>query len=399
LWISPYVPYDKVDHAGGKNHNYYVKYLAATGKYEITLLTLAHERQIPEIDLDRYGIKNKIGVIKDDVFHKLLRYCCNLESEYSPFNKFCGVFSNYQRFILEQLIYDFYKKNHSSPDIIFLQWTQTVLLTERIKKFFPDSKIVAIEEDVVYLAYERKRQYAHNFLAKILWEYKYRRVKKMEIEALRRANIISVNNLKDKKLLLSESLEKDNVLQGPIFYDNYEDVVRNVKNRNIIYFGAMGRKENYLSVVWLIEKILPLIDDLDINLLVIGGGSDKLKKQSNPKVKVLGFVEDLRPFFAESLCFVAPLVLGAGIKVKILEAFSAGIPVLTNHIGIEGIYATDGKEYFHCENPKEYAEKIRYLVHNPFILKEMSQNERIFVKRNFPLDSAMENLVKKIDTL
>lgn len=398
LWISPYVPYDRVDHAGGKNHNYYIKYLAAKKKYDLMLLTLAHERQLSKVDLDQYDIKNKIGVIKDDTFHTLLRYCCNLESEYSPFNKFCGVFSNYQRLILERLIYDFYK-NNSSPDIIILQWTQSVLLIKRIKQFFPNSKIIAIEEDVVYLAYERKKMYAHNFITKKIWEYKYNRVKKMEIEALQCADIIFVNNMKDKKLLLLESIKKDNVLQGPIFYDNYEDIKRNVKNRNIIYFGAMRRKENYLSASWIIEKILPLVDELDVNLLIVGGGSDRLKRQNNARVQVLGYVEDLRPIFSECLCFVAPLVLGAGIKVKILEAFSAGIPVLTNHIGIEGINATDGKEYFHCEEPKEYAERIKYLVNNPAILSEISYNEREFVKKNFPLNSSMENFIEKIDDL
>lgn len=392
LWISPYVPYDSVDHAGGKNHNYYVKYFSKKHDYDITLITLAHERQLSKIDLDEYGIKNRIGVIKNDRWHTLLRYFCNIESEYNPFNRYCGVFSNYQRWLLQKQIKDYFNEG-TSPDIIILQWTQTVLLMDEIKNFFPNSKIVAIEEDVVFLAYERKMLYAKTFFQRKVWEYKYRKIKKIEIDALKKTELIVVNNKKDKRLLISEGLPEDLVCQGPIYYDDYSDVKRNIKNNNVIFYGAMRRKENSLSALWFVNEVMPLLEDTDIKFLIIGGGADKLKKIHQNNVEVLGYVADLKPYFSESLCLVAPLVLGAGIKVKILEAFSAGIPVITNHIGIEGIDAIDGKDYFHCEKAEEYAAKIKELLKNHSVLDTISDSARLYLREEFPLDIALENLI------
>ena len=70
-------------------------------------------------------------------------------------------------------------------------------------------------------------------------------------------------------------------------------------------------------------------------------------------ITVTGFVKEISKYFEQSLCLVAPLVLGAGIKIKVLEAMSAGLPVLTNQIGIEGIPAQNGIHYYYCERPQE----------------------------------------------
>ena len=399
LWISPYVPYDSVEHAGGKNHNYYIKYFYAQNLFDIDLLTLAHRNQIKKIDLDEYGIHYYAEIIEDDMKNTLIRYIYNIESEYSPFNKYCGVFSNYQRAKLLKLI-EKYAKEHSCPDIIILQWTQTVLLLPIIKKYFSKSKIVSIEEDVVFLAYERKKNFAKNFFARQVWKYKQNKIKQMELKELNNSELVVVNNMKDKNLLLKEGFDARKVYQGAIYFDRYDEVIRKVTNRNVIFYGAMKRKENYLSAIWFIKNVVPIIKDLGVTLLVIGSGGKKvLGKYADSNVKILDYVDDLIPFFSESIGLVAPLVLGAGIKVKVLEAFSAGLPVMTNSIGIEGIMAIDGKEYFHCETPEEYKNAISKLLFDKEEANRISQNERLFIQKNFQTDSILNDLCLKINSL
>lgn len=55
-------------------------------------------------------------------------------------------------------------------------------------------------------------------------------------------------------------------------------------------------------------------------------------------------------------------ILGAGAKIKVLESLSAGIPVLTNAVGIEGIQAKDGEEFFHCVTEEDYEKCIRRIL-------------------------------------
>lgn len=94
---------------------------------------------------------------------------------------------------------------------------------------------------------------------------------------------------------------------------------------------------------------------------------------------------------------VAPLVLGAGIKVKIIEALSSGIPVLTNEIGIEGIHAETGRDYLLCRTPEEYAEAIQKAANGK--LDSIGENGRKFVSTQFNVEGSIENYKKRIVNL
>ena len=80
---------------------------------------------------------------------------------------------------------------------------------------------------------------------------------------------------------------------------------------------------------------------------------------------------------------IAPLVMGAGIKVKVLEALSAGVPLLTNEIGMEGIDAENEKEYFHCQTAGDYIRVLDTFFDSEDKLNAMSIAEKKFVKNNF----------------
>lgn len=396
LWISSFVPYDTVDHAGGKNHNYHVKYMNATGKFNIFLLSRCYEREITKIDLDKYKIPNRIAVIEGDRFHSLIRKINNIGSVINPYHKYFGLLPNYQGNKVVRLIRE-YVKTGEQPDIVILQWTQMLLLLPLIKECFPNSKVVAIEEDVAFLGYKRKYEYVNNALKKAFYKCRYQRLKKVEIENLNKTDLILVNNKKDAKLLSENHCAKEKVDQIAIYYDDYSGIERKPLNKNIVFFGAMGRLENHLSAMWFIEKVFPLIKDKEVNFVVLGGGPHKeLLQKQNDRIRILGFVKDISPYFANSLCLAAPLVLGAGIKVKILEALSSGIPVLTNKIGIEGIPAKNGIEYIHCEDPMEYAKAINNLINNHIDAEALTENAKNFMMKEFEPSIRMDHVVKRL---
>ena len=99
--------------------------------------------------------------------------------------------------------------------------------------------------------------------------------------------------------------------------------------------------------------------------------------------RITGFVENVEPYFETALCSLVPLLLGAGIKVKVLESMSAGVPVLTNNIGIEGIPAKDGLEYLHCETADDYISAITKLAGDEKLRNLLSENGRKFIKETF----------------
>lgn len=395
LWISCYAPYDKVGHAGGKIHNYYLKYLHKNCN-NVRLLTICREEEIEKLDLDQYGIPGDIIVMKSRLDCKIVRFLGMLNAEYNIFHKYAGKLTGYRERPMKARLRKISQSGYR-PKVIILQWTEVIMLQPYIRQLFPGSRMILIEEDVSYLSYYRQWKNASNRIKAFIYKKRYERLKEMELSFLNSADVVILNNHKDKGLIEKDGVPADKTFVWCPYFDNMSDVVRKPEYHDIIYYGAMNRKENYLSVIWFIKNVMPLIEDLDISLQIIGGQpGPALKKYESERVHVLGFVKDISPYFQKGLCLAAPLVLGAGVKIKILEAMSSGIPVLTNAIGIEGIFAEAGRDFFYCESPEEYADSIRKLVRREVDSNMISGNSKEFIRREYDFTKTAEEFIQTV---
>lgn len=378
LWISLNAAYDSVAHAGGKTENYYQKGLKKFND-DLRVLSFALESERQKMDLDKYNIDNEIKYYPDNG---------------SRIMKMIDIYK-YTRKAIKR-----YKNEGYKPDIIILQWTQIAFLIKYIKRYYPNAKYIVVEEDVTFLAYKRFTDYQSNPLKKLMYKLMYVTIKHLELKSIRESDKTICSNQKDAKLLLNEGISADKATNWIPYYQDLSGTEYLGSENNILFYGAMGRPENQISAIWFIEKVMPLLKDYPVRFLVIGGGAKaELKAFESDNIKILGYVEDLEPYFSKALCLAAPLQLGAGIKVKVLECMSAGLPVVTNEIGIEGIYAENGKEYLHAETPEEYAMAIKELISGEKDRKQISEAERAFLKREFNLDANLRMFEQLINEL
>lgn len=398
LYISYFAPYDKVDHAGGKVHNFYVKKMQQEPELDITLLTMCYQREVEKLDLEQYGIDHRLVVLDKNPIQKLWRMFYSGFSYFNPWDAYNGVLLNYERHCLKKMIRQ-YATKHAAPDMIILQWTQIILLMPYIRKWYPTVPIVAIEEDVLFLNFYRRIGLSQDRLHRQIAQYQYNNMKTKELQALQAAQLVVTNNPKDGRLLLENQIDKNRLFVSSVYFENYGQIVRKPKAKELLFYGAMHREENHRSVMWLIEEVMPLLPK-EYHLTVVGARPYReLLDAQNERITVTGFVEQVTPYFEECLCLVAPLVLGAGIKVKVLEAMSAAIPVLTNEIGIEGIGAEDGKEYYHCVSAKDYAKCIVELGENPQLVTSMGKAAKQYVREHFDLERKYQELLVRMQQL
>lgn len=397
LCISMCLPHSVANQAGAKAANLYIDSMAAEKDFQVTLITKllsAEKKYIGQLNKNvnyRFVINERKGL------KEILDRVKSVNSKFNPFYKYGNV--------LRESVYDDIgthllklKKNGYKPDVIITIWTQMSLYIDEIKKVFPDTPCMAIEEDVAFQVYQRKSEYCKNILKKLYCKLQYITMKKQEVLADNKFDIVYAHSKKDVKLLLDAGVTS-RIKVIPAFYEHSE-VKRQPNKKDILFWGSMSRPENYLSAIWFIENVMPKLEDLDIRFVVLGGNPDQsLLKYSSEKIYITGFVDDPTPYFEQSVCLVAPLVLGAGVKVKILEALNAGIPVLTNEIGIEGIDAINGKEYFHCEKTEEYVTVLRDIFYDKINAQQIGENAKQFMKKNYDLNLEMEKLVSDIRKL
>ena len=303
-------------------------------------------------------------------------------TKYWPLQKYCGFYNTYDEFLLKKKLAELTREKYK-PDVIVLEWTQCVLTRDLVHNYFPDSKIVASEHDLSVVGFQRKVEAAEKgFTAKKLEE-----IKRLELGALAQCDMTffhSREDLKRAKNMMPQCKDKFSSIVP--YYDDYSTVEWKPMTKNIVFFGALNRVENVKSAVWFYENVFCKLKDTSWKLILLGSHPDEKLvslSQQDEKVIVTGFVKDIRPWLQNCACMIAPLVMGAGIKVKVLEALSAGVPLLTNEIGMEGINAENEKEYFHCNTAKDYIRVLDTFFDSEDKLTAMSIAEKEFVKNNF----------------
>lgn len=391
-------PYDKVKHAGGKIENYFLKKLFATDRFNIHLISFAAEDIKSEIDLDEYAIPNTIYYYTWHGARGKVMKLFNAYGKLNVWSRGAGLVSPYYKSKaiskMEQM-----KKEGYSPDIIIFQWTEIATMMEEAKEIFPNAKTVMIEEDVSFLGHSRKAN-ASSGIKKRFLTYKAKRIKRREIQLLNATDMIILNNHKDEKLISNDVLNCKKIWVWCPFYQSMLNRPRKSSNKDILFYGALSRQENWKSAKWFLDNVWPYISDSDARYVMLGSNPpDVLKKYQSDRVVITGFVDDISPYFEKSLCLVAPLVLGAGVKIKVLEGLSSGIPVLTNDIGIEGIPAVDQKDYFHCVTPQDYIKEINDLLSGKVDLKEIEKNSKSFMRDNFNFEKDVLSFADRLSCL
>ncbi|HEX8096567.1 MAG TPA: glycosyltransferase [Pyrinomonadaceae bacterium] len=129
----------------------------------------------------------------------------------------------------------------------------------------------------------------------------------------------------------------------------------------LLFVGNLHHRPNSDGVHYFVKEIFPLVREAvpGIKLAVVGANvSPEIAAHGSEDVDVKGYVPDIEPLFQAARVFVAPVRFGAGIKGKIGDAMSYGLPVVTTSVGAEGFGITDGEEALIADGPREFAEAV-----------------------------------------
>ena len=130
----------------------------------------------------------------------------------------------------------------------------------------------------------------------------------------------------------------------------------------VVVVSYLARDENDKAAHWAIEHVWPLVRVRrpDAVLRFVGGGAQQALVQrvaQEPDVELAGFVPDLGEEYAAAAVSLVPVLQGAGVKFKTVEALCHGVPVVTTSVGAEGI---DGNDLYAglADDPQEIADAV-----------------------------------------
>jgi glycosyltransferase involved in cell wall biosynthesis len=141
-----------------------------------------------------------------------------------------------------------------------------------------------------------------------------------------------------------------------------------VGGRDLVFIGSPSFMPNAHAIRWICEKLSPALwrADPECRIVLVGKGTDVLKGAS-PNVVGEGFVDDdrLEDLLQKSLALLAPIEHGSGLKIKIMDALAAGVPVIATQRALRGFGAFDTHMVINTADPDEAADAITRFAISP----------------------------------
>jgi len=171
----------------------------------------------------------------------------------------------------------------------------------------------------------------------------------------------------------------------------------------LLFLGSFRHPPNIVALDWFVQQVLPRINAHqrqarrpEARLVVVGSDApaQHLYGDRAPAVEIRGFVEDIREPLSRYAVFVCPVRTGSGVRVKLLEAFASGIPVVSTRIGAEGLARQDGEFCLLADQPEKFAEKVLQVFDDLALAAEMASRARAEVVANWDMAAITGRLVE-----
>ncbi len=167
----------------------------------------------------------------------------------------------------------------------------------------------------------------------------------------------------------------------------------------LLLVGSLGHAPNRLGTAWFLRAVWPRLRLLlpEATLLIAGPGSDTLTALP-AGVQTAGRVDDIRDIYRRGALLLAPLPTGGGSRLKILEAWASGLPVVSTTAGAAGLQQAD-RHLIIADQPEDFAAAAARLISNPLQAEVLARQARQFVEQHYswqatlaPLDSLLRSV-------
>jgi O-antigen biosynthesis protein len=240
------------------------------------------------------------------------------------------------------------------------------------------------EHDVFFQSLGRGIRRENKFRNKLEYFVEYLRVLHYETRLLPRMNRVQMCSLENadylKGFVPKLGPVMDSHLRAGIRTAQYPFALAPRTPRTMLFVGSFRHLPNQEALGWFVDHILPRVVAADPEARLVIVGSEPPPSLSflnaNPHIQLTGFVDDIRDPLRDYAVFVCPILSGSGIRVKLLEAFAAGIPVVSTSIGAEGLTSQSGVICELADTADGFAAAILKLFRNQDYSRELATRAR-----------------------
>lgn len=364
--------------SGGKNRAYHM--LKFSGKHNKYLFSFIREDYKKENsgELEKIGveiagvvrrrktsdIKNSLGLLKGQSIFKTLYY---------------------SKDVLEKIVTIVKEKN---IDIVhFESYYVAFFISDKLRKM--GVKQIFGTENIEYKTYESYSKNAFRFITPLI-NNQVNRIKKEEQELFKNADMCIAVSEPDAEIV--RTFNKCEVIKNGVDIDLLKFIIpSSKKGKKLLFVGNFTYAPNVDAINYFYKNIFINLPD-DYRLLIIGKNGNELKISSDKRVEIREFIPNILDAYHEADLMVAPIRLGGGTNFKLLEAFAAGLPVVSLPERLKGLALKDNKNIIIVRDSKEFVEKIVSTLNDLDLRKRISIEARKLVEDEYSWDKIGKKL-------
>jgi polysaccharide biosynthesis protein PslH len=250
-------------------------------------------------------------------------------------------------------------------DVVYLGSLGMATYLADILALAPRARVILEQHNVEWEIFDRLADsYGPRMRAVVKWEA--RCVKRYEARTLPKVDqVLAISEVDAHEF---QKLSGTSATVVPPFITPRPARAERATTPSLVYVGVLGWQPNVQGLDWFCREVWPLIlqQEPHATLRIVGGGLPRTDAGDPimPEhwrltgISAAGFVEHLDAVYDASLALIAPIIGGSGVRMKLLEAFSAGMPTISTPDGAAGLPVQDGRELMIGQTPADFASRV-----------------------------------------
>ena len=385
LWISQNIPYPPKTGVLQRNFNL-IREASRAG--QVTLLAIQQEGVLPTpVDLDEARLE-------------LGKFCKKIEIVELPIESSRLLF-------LAVLL-----KSVLTADPFSVNWTKSAKMADTIARLMYETDFDVIHYDTISMAghhhlagatpkalnhhnieshlIKRRSKIEKNPLKRLYYHLEGDKLERFEANVCPRFDVnFTVSELDKSRLLdIAPSACVDVVANGVDcdYFSPQPD--SQVTPESVIMVSGMNWFPNRDAVIYMCDEIWPALSSAypKVSWTVVGSSPPQRLldlAKLDKRVRVTGFVDDVRPFLAEAQVYLCPMRDGGGSRLKILDALAMGKPIVATTMAYEGISVTPDLNVLIADTPNEFVRQIGRLFNDRDLCSTLGDAAHRFVLEHY----------------